>query len=120
MTKEKVQCALQSDMQPNAYYQAKSMCTLQNSIHMRLDPQPGETQMALVSIAGKTGQTILVHDVRLIRSDEVMEVKNSMERLVQLAIDISKAADFRGNRHVVWTPDNAKKCRRLSRSPTET
>ena len=120
VTTEKVQCALQPDMQPNAYYQAKSMCTLQNSIHMRLDPQPGETQMALVSIAGKTGQTILVHDVRLIRSDEVTEVKNSMERLVQLAIDISKAADFRGNRHVVWTPDNAKKCRRLSRSPTET
>ena len=120
VTTEKVQCALQPGVQPNGYYQARSMCTLQNSIHMRLDPQPGETQMALVPIAGKTGRFILVHDVRLIRSDEVTEAKNSMERLVLLSVDISSAAAFRGNKHVAWTPDNARKCRRLSRSPTET
>ena len=98
-----------------------AMCTLENLPQYRLDPPRGGTQAALVTLTAKTDDSFVVESVQLLSSDEAAQAKQSLLKLLHLAIHIHSRDR---KRTVEWTDGfspitTARKCTRVGRSPTD-
>ena len=110
-----IQCGLDSS---DASFTFRSICVLEQSLKFRMDPvRPGDYTYAFAVLTGKAGQELMVGDVLLLRAEQVDKAKDNFEALLRFAESI---AGGRVKRDVNWTPESSKKCRKLSRSPTET
>ena len=85
-------------------YTLSAICTLENLPQYRLDPPRGGTQAALVTVTAKTDVSFVVESVQLLSSDEAAQAKQSLLKLLHMAIHIHS---------------NARKCTRVGRSPTD-
>merc|ERR1711924_183114 len=96
-----------------------AICTLSNLPQYRLDPPRGGNQNALVVVTAKTDDSFVVESVQFLSSDEAAVVKQSMLKLLHLAMHIHGKDRKRA---VDWTdgfsPVSARKCSRVGRSPT--
>ena len=97
------------------------MCTLDNLPQFRLDPPRGGTQATLVTLTAKTDVSNVVESVQLLSSVEAAQVKESLLKLLHLAIHIHSRDR---KRTVEWTEGfspitTARKCMRVGRSPTD-
>eukprot|EP00435_Cladocopium_sp_Y103_P025663 s390_g6.t1 len=101
-------------------FSAKALCTLSNSIQFKLDPPPGKEQGILAMVQGlqqtTEGLVLLLSGVSHIR--EMDEVKKAFQSYMDFTQKVQGTA--RSKRPLQWTPETAKTCRRLSRSPTDT
>ena len=98
-----------------------AICTLENLPQYRLDPPRGGTQAALVTLTAKTDDSFVVESVQLLSSDEAAQAKQSLLKLLHLAIHIHSRDR---KRTVEWTDGfspitTARKCTRVGRSPTD-
>ena len=97
-----------------------AICTLDNLPQYRLDPPRGGTQAALVTLTAKTDVSFVVESVQLLSSDEAAQAKQSLLKLLHMAIHIHSRDR---KRTVEWTdgfsPITARKCTRVGRSPTD-
>ena len=97
-----------------------AMCTLINLPQYRLDPPRGGSQHALVTVTAKTDDSFVVESVQLLSSDEAAEAKQSLLKLLHLAMHIH-GRDRK--RTVEWTdgfsPVTARKCKRVGRFPSD-
>ena len=110
-----IQCGLDSS---DASFSFRSICLLEQSLKFRMDPvRPGDYTYAFAVLTGKAGPELMVGDVLLLRPEQVDKAKENFESLLRFAESI---AGGRVKRDVNWTPESSKKCRKLSRSPTET
>ena len=87
----------------------------------RLDPPRGGTQDALVTLTAKTDVSFVVESVQLLSSHEAAQAKQSLLKLLHLAIHIHSRDR---KRTVEWTDGfspitRARKCMRVGRSPTD-
>ena len=96
-----------------------STCTLDNLSSYRLDPPRGGAQYALVTITGKADDVYVVELVQLLSPADAVSAKNSLLKLLRLAIEINTS---NLKRSAPWTtedsPAQAKKCKVLGRCPT--
>ena len=65
-----------------------AICTLENVTQYKLDPPRGGTQAALVTLTAKTDDSFVVESVQLLSSDEADQAKQSLLKLLHLAIHI--------------------------------
>ena len=98
-----------------------AICTLENLPQYRLDPPRGGTQAALVTLTAKTDVSFVVESVQLLSSAEAAQAKQSLLKLLHLAIHIHSRDR---KRTVEWTDGfspitTARKCTRVGRSPTD-
>ena len=97
-----------------------AICTLTNLPQYRLDPPRGGIQHALVTITAKTEDSFVVESVQLLSSDEADQAKQSLLKLLHLAMHIHGRDRKRA---VAWTdgfsPVTARKCSRVGRSPSD-
>ena len=97
-----------------------AICTLSNLPQYRLDPPRGGSQAALVIVTAKTDDSFVIESVQLLSADEAAEVKQSLLKLLHLAMHIHVRDRKRA---VEWTdafsPLTARKCSRIGRSPTD-
>jgi hypothetical protein len=100
-------------------FSAKALCTLANSIQLKLDPPPGKEQGILALVQGlhrsSEGLVLLLSGVSHIR--EMDEMKKTFQSYMDFTQKVQGTA--RSKRPLQWTADTAKMCRRLSRSPTD-
>ena len=85
----------------------------------RMDPPRGKGQYAMVTVTGKSDDVFVADIVQLLSEEEAMHVKDSLLKLLGLAVEIN-ASSLTMKRP--WTPDEshvkAKKCKMLGRCPT--
>ena len=97
-----------------------AICTLDNLPQYRLDPPRGGTQAALVTVTAKTDVSLVVESVQLLSSDEAAQAKESLLKLLHMAMHIHSRDR---KRTIEWTdgfsPMTARKCMRVGRSPTD-
>ena len=97
-----------------------AICMLSNLPQYRLDPPRGGNQDALVIVTAKTDDSFVIESVQFLNSDEAAEVKQSMLKLLHLAMHIHVRDRKRA---VEWSdsfsPLTARKCSRVGRSPTD-
>ena len=97
-----------------------AICTLSNLPQYRLDPPRGGNQDALVIVTAKTDDSFVIESVQFLNSDEAAQVKQSMLKLLHLAMHIHVRDRKRA---VEWSdafsPLTARKCSRVGRSPTD-
>ena len=97
-----------------------SICTLSNLPQYRLDPPRAGKQNALVMITAKSEDSFVVESVQFLNSDEVAEVKQSLLKLLHLAMHIHGRDRKRA---VAWSDDfsplTARKCSRVGGSPAD-
>ena len=112
--------AITSGSQGQEKYTLSAICTLDNLPQYRLDPPRGGTQAALVTLTAKTDVSFVVESVQLLSSQEAAQAKQSLLKLLHLAIHIHSRDR---KRTVEWTdgfsPITARKCTRVGRSPTD-
>ena len=77
-----------------------AICTLDNLPQYRLDPPRGGTQAALVTLTAKTDVSFVVESVQLLSSDEAAQAKQSLLKLLHMAIHIHSRDR---KRTVEWT-----------------
>ena len=86
----------------------------------RLDPPRAGTQAALVTVTAKTNASFVVESVQLLSSDEALQAKESLLKLLHMAMHIYSRDR---KRTIEWTnnfsPMMARKCTRVGRSPTD-
>ena len=97
-----------------------SICTLSNLPQYRLDPPRAGKQDALVIITARTEDSFVVESVQFLKSDEVAEVKQSLLKLLQLAVhmhgrDRKRAVEWSDD----FSPFTSKKCLRVGGSPAD-
>ena len=97
-----------------------AICTLSNLPQYRLDPPRGGNQDALVIVTAKTDDSFVIESVQFLKSDEAAQVKQSLLKLLQLAIHIH----IRDRKRAVqwndaFSPLTSRKCSRVGRSPTD-
>ena len=110
-----IHCGLEST---DAAFTFRSLCLLEQSLRFRMDPaRRGEETYAFAVLSGKNGQDLIVGDLMILRPEQIEKAKEGFECLLTFAENI---AGGRAKRDVNWTPESSKKCRRLSRFPTET
>ena len=97
-----------------------AICTLSNLPQYRLDPPRGGNQDALVIVTAKTDDSFVIESVQFLNSDEAAQVKQSLLKLLHLAMHIHVRDRKRA---VEWSdafsPLTARKCSRVGRSPTD-
>ena len=97
-----------------------AICTLDNLPQYRLDPPRGQSQAAMVVITAKTDDSFVVESLQLLPSDQAAVAKQSLLKLLHLAMHIH-ARDRK--RTVEWSdafsPATTRKCSRVGRSPTD-
>ena len=97
-----------------------AICTLSNLPQYRLDPPRGGNQDALVIVTAKTDDSFVIESVQFLNSDEAAQVKQSLLKLLHLAMHIHVRDRKRA---VEWSdafsPLIARKCSRVGRSPTD-
>ena len=86
----------------------------------KLDPPRGGNQDALVIITAKTDDSLVVESVQFLSSEEATQVKQSLLKLLHLAMHIH----IRDRKRAVewsdaFSPLQARKCSRVGRSPTD-
>ena len=98
-----------------------AMCTLTNLTQYKLDPPRGGHQNALVTVTAKTKESFVIESVQFITEDDAAEVKQSLLKLMYLAMHIHG----RDRKRVVeWSAgfspmESSRKCKRIGRSPTD-
>ena len=97
-----------------------AICTLSNLPQYRLDPPRGGNQDALVIVTAKADDSFVIESVQFLTSNEVAEVKESLLKLLYLAMHIyvrdrKRAVEWSD----VFSPLSARKCSRVGRSPTD-
>ena len=97
-----------------------AICTLSNLPQYKLDPPRGGNQDALVIVTAKTEDSFVIESVQFLNSDEAAQVKQSLLKLLQLAIHIH----IRDRKRAVqwndaFSPLSSRKCSRVGRSPTD-
>ena len=101
-------------------YTLSALCTMNNLPQYRLDPPRGGTQHALVIVTAKTDVSFVIESVQLLSSDEAAQAKQSLLKLLHMAMHIH-GRDRK--RTVEWTDDfspvTARKCKRVGRYPTD-
>ena len=65
-----------------------AICTLENLPQYRLDPPRGGTQHALVVVTAKTDASFVVESVQLLSSEEAAQAKQSLLKLLHMAMHI--------------------------------
>ena len=113
--------AITSCSQGQEKHTLSAICTLENLTQYKLDPPRGGTQAALVTLTAKTDDSFVVESVQLLSSDEAAQAKQSLLKLLHLAIHIHSRDR---KRTVEWTDGfspitTARKCTRVGRSPTD-
>ena len=97
-----------------------AICTLENLPQYRMDPPRGGIQHALVIVTGKTDVSFVVESVQLLSPEEAVEAKQSLLKLLHMAMHIYRRDRKRA---VEWTDDfspaTSRKCKRVGRSPTD-
>ena len=98
-----------------------AICTMGNLPQYRLDPPRAGSQAALVTLTAKTDVSFVVESVQLLSSDEAAQAKQSLLKLLHLAIHIHSRDR---KRTVEWSDGfspitTARKCTRVGRSPTD-
>ena len=111
---------LLSDVAEPKKHTLSAICTLDNLPQYRLDPPRGGTQAALVTVTAKTDVSFVVESVQLLSSDEALQAKESLLKLLHMAMHIYSRDR---KRTIEWTnnfsPMMARKCTRVGRSPTD-
>ena len=98
-----------------------AICTMGNLPQFRLDPPRAGTQAALVTLTAKTDDSFVVESVQLLSSDEAAQAKQSLLKLMNMAIHIHSRDR---KRTLEWSDGcspitTARKCTRVGRSPTD-
>jgi hypothetical protein len=108
----------QAGQDTQATHTLSAICTMENLPAYRLDPPRGGSQHALVTITAKIDDTFVVETVQLLSSAEAEQAKESLLKLLNLAIlmhsrDRKRSIDWADSSQVI------RKCTRLGRSPTD-
>ena len=111
---------LLSDVAEPKKHTLSAICTLDNLPQYRLDPPRAGTQAALVTVTAKTNASFVVESVQLLTSDQALQAKESLLKLLHMAMHIYSRDR---KRTIEWTnnfsPMMARKCTRVGRSPTD-
>ena len=85
-----------------------------------MDPPRGGKRDALVLITAKSNDSFVTESVQLLTPEEAAEVKQSLLKLLQLAMHIHVRDRKRARQwNDEFSPLIARKCSRIGRSPTD-
>ena len=107
-----------SDPYGAAGYTTRCLSTLENCVRMRLDPPTGGRLCFLATVSKLNGKEVVLSGVHLLRDNEVPSVQESFEKYLGHAHALLREAR-EPKRSLSWAPETARKCRALSRSPTD-
>ena len=97
-----------------------AFCSTDNATSYRLDPPCGTVQHALVTLSSVVEGTFVVDQVQHITQQEAEEAKESLQRLLSLAVSLHTPSRKRGGK---WTdefsPLSAKRVKVLGRSGSD-
>ena len=97
-----------------------AFCSIDNVTSYRLDPPRGNVQHALVTLSSVVEGTFVVDQVQHITQQEAEEAKESLQRLLSLAVSLHTPSRKRGGK---WTdefsPLSAKRVKILGRSGSD-
>ena len=99
-------------------YTTRCLSTMENCVRMRLDPPPGGKVAFFATVSKIEGKQLVLSGVQLLRDGEVALAQESFEKYLEHASALLREAR-EPKRSLPWAPETARKCRALSRSPTD-
>lgn len=108
---------------PKLRFHTKALCTLGNSLQFKLDPVGGSEQCVLALVqglqkCGASGEELVLLLSGVTHVHDKQAVEEAFKTYMTFTDKIQSTT--RSKRPLQWTPETAKTCRRLSRSPTDT